>query len=98
MKGKLSFRIKKMEKDQQWVHITLEGEGQVALEKQPDAKSSGADMVLRVKPVVGDQIKLGDHIYHARCVKHPMGLVTPFKDGVQILTRAEYLVAIVHES
>jgi hypothetical protein len=64
MKGRLALRIKKMEKDGQWVHVHLEGEGQVTQEGLgKDAKSSGGEMILRVKPLAGDQIKLGDRIY-----------------------------------
>jgi hypothetical protein len=73
MKGRLSGIIKSMTRDNNWVNITLDTTG--AVESQgttsPDAKSSGAEITLRIKPVMGDQLKFGEKLYFTWSTEEP---------------------------
>ena len=55
------------------MNITLDTTG--AVESQgttsPDAKSSGAEITLRIKPVMGDQLKFGEKLYFTWSTEEP---------------------------
>lgn len=64
MKARLEGIIKQMTRDNAWVHVTVEVAGSVVEgAKGPDAKSIAAEIVLRIKPLVGDELKFGQKLY-----------------------------------
>ena len=69
MKGRLTGRIVAMKRDNDWVYVTLETAGAVleadGVRLGTDSKASGAEITLRVKPIVGDHLKFGEPIYLA---------------------------------
>jgi hypothetical protein len=74
MRGRLSGIIKSMTRDNTWVHIAVDTTGAVVSNStttSPDAKASGAEITLRVKPVMGDQLKFGEKIYFTWSTEEP---------------------------
>ncbi len=64
MKARLEGIVKSMTRDNVWVHITAEVTGSVVEgARGMDAKSAGAEITLRLKPVVGDELKFGQKLY-----------------------------------
>jgi len=72
MKGRLNGVIKSMTRDNAWVYVILETAGAVVDTKLgQDSKSSGADIKLRVKPIMGDQLKFGEKVYFTWSTEEP---------------------------
>ena len=72
MKGRLGGIIKSLTRDNTWVYISMETIGAVTSEtKGSDAKASGAEITLRVKPVMGDQLKFGDKLHFTWSTEEP---------------------------
>lgn len=71
MKGRLNGVIKSMTRDNAWVHVILETTGVVDSKLGQDSKSSGAEIKLRVKPVMGDQLKFGDKLHFTWSTEEP---------------------------
>jgi len=72
MKGRLNGVIKSMTRDNAWVYIIVETTGAVIETKLgQDSKSSAAEIKLRMKPIMGDQLKFGDKIYFTWSTEAP---------------------------
>jgi hypothetical protein len=72
MKGRQNGIIKSLTRDNNWVYVELTTSGVVTSEvSSPDAKSSGAEIKLRIKPIMGDQLKFGDRLYFTWSTENP---------------------------
>jgi DNA mismatch repair protein MutH len=65
MRGRLNGVIASMTRDKNWVYVTVETIGGAIIDPKSgqDAKASGAEIKIRIKPVLGDQLRFGERIY-----------------------------------
>jgi hypothetical protein len=65
MKAMMRGRIQRMMRhgNGETVEITLDVTGSVDKERSPAAKPAGAAVVLRLKPVVADELRFGQEVY-----------------------------------
>jgi hypothetical protein len=86
MKAMMRGKIEKMSRDErgETVTIMVDVTGSVEKERSPAAKPCGAEITLRLKPVVADELRFGQVLYVTVSDVPPPTETVPLEDGSRV--------------